>query len=149
MKWLARNSGAIQATAGVVTALVAVLALIGVKLQLDTADRVQRAQSARDAYRAHLALAITHPGYAEPADSCKATVAPNAAGYVAFVDHLLYAAEQMVEADDNWEETFFDQLSPHSGYLCSDLAPRLPAGSLKALVDRFREHQCLAATCRE
>jgi len=51
-------------------AVVAVAALVGIKLQLDATDHLQRTQIARDAYRAHLALATTHPDFARPADGC-------------------------------------------------------------------------------
>lgn len=41
------HAAALQARAAVVTAAVAVAALIGVKFQLDEADRLQKEQSAR------------------------------------------------------------------------------------------------------
>lgn len=37
-----------------VTAVVAIIAIVGVKIQLDAADNLEQAQSARDAYRARL-----------------------------------------------------------------------------------------------
>lgn len=49
-----------------ITALVAVAAIIDVKLQLDANAQKQAAQSARDVYRAQLALEIKHPDFANP-----------------------------------------------------------------------------------
>lgn len=66
MSWLSRNAPSIEAMAAVVTALVAAAALVGVTVQLDEADRLQKEQSAREAYRAHLALAATLPQFALP-----------------------------------------------------------------------------------
>ncbi len=57
MSWLSRQAETIEAAAATLTALVAVAALIGVKFQLDETERLQKAQSARETYRAHLALA--------------------------------------------------------------------------------------------
>lgn len=57
LSWISRNAASIEAAPAFVTAMVAVAALIGVKFQLDEADRLQKAQSAREAYRAHLPLA--------------------------------------------------------------------------------------------
>ncbi|MGI3187258.1 hypothetical protein [Nioella aestuarii] len=99
MGWFRRNTAVVEAGAAAVTALVAVAALVGVKLQLDAADEIQRAQSARDAYRAPLALAVAHPGLADPPDACALMGSQNGASYAAFVDHLLYSAEQMLTVD--------------------------------------------------
>ena len=89
MSWFNRNAHAIEACAAMLTALVAVAALIGVKVQLDEADRLQREQSAREAYRAHLAMTATLPDFADPQDGCELLASPNGGSYVAFVDHLL------------------------------------------------------------
>jgi len=70
MSWLKRNAGSVEAIAASVTVMVAVAALVGIKWQLDGAEQLQAAQSARDAYRAHLALAATIPDFAAPQDGC-------------------------------------------------------------------------------
>ena len=70
MTWLARNAASIEAVAATVTALVAVGAMAGVFLQLNEADRMQREQSASEAYRANLALAATLPNFAQPLGVC-------------------------------------------------------------------------------
>ncbi|MGR3501317.1 hypothetical protein [Pseudaestuariivita sp.] len=144
MSWLARNAKSVEAVAAAVTACVAVAALVGVKLQLDAADALARAQDARTAFRAHLSLAVAHPQYAAP-DTCALLAGPEAGAYTAFVEHLLYSAEQMLVAEDGWEETFLTHLAPHAGYLCS--SPGLvvtPATA--ALLDRFEARRCAAVT---
>ncbi|MEM7438168.1 MAG: hypothetical protein AAF393_01120 [Pseudomonadota bacterium] len=119
MRWLKNNSELVEALAAAITALVALAALVGVKLQLDATDRLQQAQSARDAYRSHLALAVAHPHFASPPDSCALMAGPQAVAYYAYVDHLLYAAEQMLTTADGWEDTFWAELAPHKTYVCS------------------------------
>jgi hypothetical protein len=100
MRWLSCHAPSVEAVAATVTALVAVAALIGVKFQLDEADRLQKAQSAREA---HLALAATLPQFAQPGDACQLIQSDQAGAYSAFVDHLLYSAEQMLEVSEGWE----------------------------------------------
>jgi hypothetical protein len=58
MEYLNRNSGAIQAVSALLTVVLAAGALVGVKWQIDAADQIQRAQSARDIYREYLNMAI-------------------------------------------------------------------------------------------
>lgn len=140
--WFSRNAASIEAAAAAITACVAVVALIGVKVQLDAADNLQRSQSARDAYRSHLVLATTQPRFARPDDGCNLLAGDEAGAYVAFVDHLLYSAEQMLDTEPGWETTFTDALQPHSAYMCSAEAP---AGSTPEMADfltQFKETSC-------
>lgn len=149
MNWLSRNAPSVEAVAAVITALVAVAALIGVKFQLDEADRIQKAQSAREAYRAHLALASTLPKYAQPSDVCSLLASDQAGAYAAFVDHLLYSAEQMLTVSEGWDETFFDQLVPHALYLCSVDAPFGETEEVTGLLQSFRDLTCTQQTLCE
>lgn len=142
MGWFRKNTAQIEAGAAVVTALVAVAALVGVKLQLDATDDIQRAQSARDAYRAHLALAVAHPALAEPEDACALLGSGNGASYASFVDHLLYSAEQMLTVDPSWESTFAEELEPHRSYLCSSVAPISFDAAMEPFIARFLVEGC-------
>lgn len=149
MTWFSRHASAIEALAATVTALVAVGALIGVKLQIDETDRIQQAQSARESFRAHLALAATLPQFAEPADACALLTSDQGGAYRAFVDHLLYSAEQMLVIGDGWETTFLDQLAPHSDYICASAFPSGETSETASLLATFRRTQCPAAlTCQ-
>ena len=73
--WLESNSRALQALAGLITALLALLALIGVKWQIDASFDSQREQSARDIYREFLNLSISNPEFADP-DYCALKASP-------------------------------------------------------------------------
>ena len=146
MSWFSRHAESIEAGAAMVTALVATAALIGVKLQLDAADRVQQSQSARDAYRSHLALAVTHPQYAEPPAMCDQLEAPDRAAYVAFVGHLMYSAEQMLRVESGWDTTFLEHLAPHTGYICSDDGPVGDTEETVRLLAQSRGLFCAEAT---
>lgn len=145
MNWLSRNAESIEAIAATLTAVVAVAALIGVKFQLDETDRLQKSQSARDSYRAHLSLAVTHPDFAQPVNACSLLGSEKSGAYQAFVDHLLYSAEQMLSVDPGWEATFLNQLDPHASYLCSDFAPLGETHETDAMLAGFRKTACTAA----
>ncbi|MGX9355363.1 hypothetical protein ACS3SW_09430 [Roseobacteraceae bacterium S113] len=144
MSWWGRHAESIEAAAAAVTALVAVAALVGVKLQLDANDALARAQSARDAYRAHLALAVAHPEYAAPLAGCDVMQTPQAGAYYAFVDHLLYSAEQMLEVGEGWESTYLELLAPHEAYLCSTDGPTGDTDVTARLLAQYRVTSCPA-----
>lgn len=144
MNWLSKHSTAIQTVSAALTALIALAALIGIKVQLDASDEIQRSQSAREAFRSHLALATGLPAFAAPADGCALLASDQGGAYIAFVDHLLYSAEQMLDVQDGWEETFKEELTPHAAYLCSADAPHVESDRLAGLLDRFRDTACTA-----
>ncbi|TRW96620.1 hypothetical protein FNJ84_11070 [Paracoccus sp. M683] len=142
MTWLARHAQSIQAGSAILTAIVALAALIGVKVQLDQADRVQREQSAREAYRAHLSLAASMPDFAQPQDACRLLVSGQGGAYVAFVDHLLYSAEQMLAISEGWQRSFLDELAVHRDYLCMAEGPAGETEEMHALLSQFRNTAC-------
>lgn len=140
--WLARNADAVEAGAAVVTAATAILALAGIALQLRAADDTSRAQSAREAYANHLALAVANPDFASPPYACAVLASPKGPAYRAFVDYLLYAAEQMVSVESGWESTFAHSLTAHQSLICSepDIAADTPA--LQPLIAEFTATTC-------
>lgn len=142
MNWLNRNAGAVEAGAAVLTAFIALGALFAIKYQLDASDRVQRAQSARDAYRSHLALASNKPEFADPQDACGLMKGGRSVSYEAFVDHLLYSAEQMLEVETGWQPTFIEALKPHSVYMCSRNGPKGGTLLMSALIESFQTDVC-------
>ena len=142
MNWFSKNAGAIEAAAAIATAILALVALIGVKYQLDAADDVQRAQSAREAYRSHLTLGVAHPEYALPEDACGLLNGRQAGSYGSFVDHLLYSAEQMLEVEPGWETTFTEALEPHAAYVCTAESSVGSTERMKVFLDGFREKNC-------
>lgn len=142
MSWLDRHATAIGAASALITALVAVGALIGVSVQLSEADRVAKEATAREAYRNHLALAVATPAFAAPTDACAILASDTGAAYQAFVDHLLYAAEQMLEVEDGWDMTFGDQLANHRIFICSHDGPKGETDKVANLLNRFRSEQC-------
>jgi hypothetical protein len=143
MSWLSRNAHSIEAVAAIITALTAVLAVIGVIAQLRATDTTSRAQSAREAYAAHLVLATANPDFAAPTDACALIASPKGAAYDAYVDHLLYAAEQMLSVEAGWDDTFIAALSPHAATLCSAAPDQTP--EMAAVMAEFRVQMCDAA----
>lgn len=146
MSWFGKNAASIEAIAATITAMVAVAALVGVKFQLDEADLLQQSAAARDAYRGHLALAVTYPEFAQPNDSCALLVSEKSTSYAAFVDHLLYSAELMLVTESGWDPVFLEELAPHADYLCSMGAPAGDTAQVTALLAGFRAAQCTPQT---
>jgi hypothetical protein len=142
--WLMRNAEAIEAASAALTAVVAVVALVGVIWQVRAASDIQAQQSARDAYRNHLALAVTVPNLSEPEDACALIEGEQAAAYDAFVSHLLYAAEQMLDQKPDWESTFRQDLEPHLDYLCTYQDDLLTDGELNRVLSDIAAKQCPA-----
>ncbi len=140
--WLARNADTVEAAAAAITALTAILALAGIALQLRAADDTSRAQSAREAYANHLALAVGNPDFAAPPDACAILASPKGPAYRAYVDYLLYAAEQMISVESGWDETFALHLTAHQSLICSDpdIASDTPA--LHPLIAAFTATTC-------
>ncbi|MEN8443582.1 MAG: hypothetical protein ABG776_01060 [Cyanobacteria bacterium J06555_13] len=149
MNWWHKNAEPIESFAAVVTAVVAIAALFGAKVQIDRSDLIQRQQSARDAYRAHLAIAATQPQFSRPTDACSLVQSADGGAYVAYVDHLLYSAEQMLAVENGWSATFLEKLVPHTDYLCSAFTPDIPIGvEVSNLMEEFRAENCpISSTC--
>ena len=150
MTWINRNAQAIQAVAAVVTAVTAVLAVAGVLIQMRAADDTSRAQTAREAYAAHLLAAVSNPDMAEPADACALIASPKGAAYAAYVDHLLYASELMLEAEPDWAATFGDSLAPHATLVCNGADAGAFTPDMTAMLEQFRAGTCPdTPTCAE
>lgn len=139
--WLDRNAKAIQAGSALATALVAVAALIGIKVQIDASAQLQREQSARDIYREFLSLSIAQPRFAHP-DMCAIAGTPDEAAYDHYLTFLLYTGEQVLAAQPDWETTMTAHLAPHREALCSDADWSNEAPQVRALVNRYRAAEC-------
>ena len=117
------------------------------KVQLDTAERLQQSQSARDIYRGFLTLSVTHPEYAEP-DFCAISDGPNLPAYEAFVEYMLYTAEQVVAMDVEWGPVFENAFAAHAPYFCADADWSGYTEDVAALITRLRATACPApVTC--
>ena len=120
MAWFSRNASAIEAASALITALVAVMALVGVKLQIDAAHQQTLEQGARDLYREHLTHTMQNPQFSDPG-TCPAFSEDAQAAYGAYVTHLIYTAEETIAADPTWEPVMAEALSPHAAFLCTQL----------------------------
>jgi hypothetical protein len=115
--WFDKHGNAVQGIAAIATALIALSALIGIKVQIDAAAKTQQEQSARDIYREFLNLSISKPEFSEP-DYCAIKGGPQEAAYKNYVDYLLYTSEQMLSVSPEWEATLSEHLEAHEQYLC-------------------------------
>lgn len=142
LAWFERNNKAISAISAVVTAFLALAALIGIKVQIDGAARIQQEQSARDIYREYLNLSVQKPEFAAP-DYCAIAKSNQLAAYQAYVDYLLYTGEQVLSVDPDWNETIDASLKPHAAYLCdADEGESYPDTDIEALVEKLRSSEC-------
>ena len=144
MNWLSRNSSALQALAAVFTVLIAVVALIGVKVQVDASYRVQREQSAKEIYRELLNLSIANPDLTEP-NYCALKQTPRYPAYESYVDYLLYTAEQVIDMDPSWSTTMEQHLQAHADYLCSRHEDGGNPPAVEALLTSFKGRACKVA----
>jgi hypothetical protein len=117
LDWLRRNSEALEALGGIATAFAALTALIVIPYQVAQSDRIQRDQTAREIYREFLNLTVQKPDLAN-ADYCALTDAGQKTAYTAYVEYLVYTAEQMVDTSPDWRGPMASYLEDHMAYLC-------------------------------
>ena len=118
MAWLKRHAEAIGAIGTILMAVAAVAAAILVPFQIAANDRTSREQAAREIYREFLNITIQRPELAA-AQTCPASDPLRQRAYQAYVDYLLYTAEQVLDlSPEDWRDTVAAQLAPHRAYLC-------------------------------
>lgn len=137
--WLERHAQAIQAAGALVMSAAAVAAAVFVPWQIGANDRTSREQAAREIYREFLNISIQRPDLATM-EYCSPAAPAERAAYEAYVDYLLYTAEQVMDLDpEDWDATIATRLRAHMGYLCTfeaaDLDTMTPA--VASLVDRL------------
>lgn len=133
---------AIQALAAVLTVLLAIGALAGVKLQIDASARLQREQSARDIYREFLNLSINRPELSEP-DYCALIDSPQASAYADYVDYFLYTSEQMLASDEDWMPSLVDRLELHRDYVCTIENTSIYSDDVDQMITGFKAKRCV------
>ncbi|RCW79442.1 hypothetical protein [Paracoccus lutimaris] len=116
--WLTRNAEALGALGAIATAFAALTALVVIPYQVGQADRIQRDQTAREIYREFLNLTVQKPELAN-ADYCTLKDETQRTAYSAYVEYLLYTAEQMVDTSEEWRKPMENYLAEHKTYLCS------------------------------
>ena len=116
--WLTRNAEALGALGAIATAFAALTALVVIPYQVGQADRIQRDQTAREIYREFLNLTVQKPELAN-ADYCTLKDETHRTAYSAYVEYLLYTAEQMIDTSDEWQKPMENYLAEHKSYLCS------------------------------
>ena len=117
--WLTRNSDALGAVGAIATAFAALTALVVIPYQVAQADRIQRDQTAREIYREFLNLTVQKPELAT-ARYCEISDDRLATAYSAYVEYLIYTAEQMIDTSEAWRRPMANYLEQHKSYLCSD-----------------------------
>lgn len=142
--WFDRHGNAVQGIAAMATVLIALSALIGVKVQIDAAAKTQQEQSARDIYREFLSLSISKPEFSEP-DYCAIKGGPQEAAYKNYLDYLLYTSEQMLSVSPEWEGALSEHLAAHDQYLCGVSDWSGYPENVVALVTRVKNKVCAKA----
>jgi hypothetical protein len=144
--WLTRNAEALEAVGAIATAFAALTALVVIPYQVSQADRIQRDQTAREIYREFLNLTVQKPELAS-ADYCALTDANQTTAYAAYVEYLLYTAEQMIDTSPDWRTPMASYLEDHMAYLCSEGVWDAQSPDIKDLVTELAlsckpENQC-------
>jgi hypothetical protein len=149
MGWFEKHGNAAQGIAAIATALIALCALVGVKLQIDAAAKTQLAQSARDIYRELLNLSISKPEFSEP-NYCATKGGLQEAAYKNYVDYLLYTSEKMLSVSPEWESALSEHLEAHEQYLCGVSNWSNYPENVKAMVKGVKSKVCTKAVteCR-
>lgn len=147
--WLRRNADLLEAAGAIATAFAALAALVVIPWQIAQADRIQRDQTAREIYREFLNLTVHMPELAT-ANYCTPSDPNQIAAYSAYVDYLLYTADQMIETSPSWRGTMASYLGSHMAYLRS---PEVQGdnGDVAGLVADLGlickpQHRCLQTT---
>lgn len=147
LAWLKRNSAALSALGGLTAAVAALVALIVIPYQIGQADLIQRDQTAREIYREFLNLTVQKPELAH-ADYCSMKDANRITAYSAYVDYMLYTAEQMIDTSPTWKAPMARYLSDHLAYLCDETGKEGQASEIRELMSELGL-QCITATaCR-
>ncbi|MBL9052796.1 MAG: hypothetical protein JNN02_03610 [Tabrizicola sp.] len=118
LDWLKRNSEALEALGGIATAFAALTALVVIPYQVSQSDRIQRDQTAREIYREFLNLTVQKPDLAN-ADYCALNDENQKTAYTAYVEYLIYTAEQMIDTSPDWRAPMASYLGDHMAYLCT------------------------------
>ncbi|WP_198590310.1 hypothetical protein [Paracoccus zhejiangensis] len=132
--WLIRHAEPLQAVGALATAFAALTALVVIPYQVAQADRIQRDQTAREIYREFLNLTVQKPELAA-ADYCALTDGPQMTGYAAYVDYLLYTAEQMVDTSPDWQAPMASYMGGHMAYLCDPANRETQTDDVRELID--------------
>ncbi len=142
MGWFNRHANAISALSALLTAVLALAALIGVKIQIDASSAIQKEQSAKEIYREYLNLSIQKPNFYTP-DYCALKKTAELPAYQAYVEYLLYTGEQVIEMDPQWEKSIASAMEAHALYLCSpDVDLSMYAAEMQAVLASFQAGQC-------
>jgi len=131
--WLIRNSEALQALGAMATAFAAMTALVVIPYQVAQADRIQRDQTAREIYREFLNLTVQKPELAN-ADYCALKDPGQTTAYAAYVEYLIYTAEQMIDTSPEWRTPMASYLGDHMSYLCSQGVWDAQSKEIKGLI---------------
>jgi hypothetical protein len=138
---LARNLQYVQALTAILTAIAAVAALIGIKVQIDANNRQQQEQSAREIYREFLNLSISRPEFADP-DYCAIAGGPNAGAYENYVEYMLYTADQLLSVSPDWEATIAEHAASHRDFLCTQQDWSDDSAQIRSFMREFQINQC-------
>jgi hypothetical protein len=110
--------------AQITSAIVGMVALLGVMLQLYYSDRHAQETAARQVYMSYSEASLRYPKFTWP-DYEKMKDAPDQQEfnqYKSFVIHMLFAYDEIFKINDEaeWRASFDHDLSLHLKYICSE-----------------------------
>jgi hypothetical protein len=118
-KWLRDNNEPLQGMGAAITAVAALAALIVIPWQINAADDITRAQTAREIYREFVGLTVQKPELAN-ANFCTIKDDNTKTAYAAYMEYMLYTAEQVMDTSpDDWRDPMAGYLQDHMPFLCA------------------------------
>ncbi|MGC1495214.1 MAG: hypothetical protein WA790_05345 [Sulfitobacter sp.] len=147
MNWLTRHAAPLEALAALITACVAIAALVAIPWQIRATATLQAEQSARDIYREFVALSVQKPQFAEPDYCALKGDAEQVTAYRYYVEYLLYTAEQVVEITDEWVPVMAGHLDQHTDFICDNTDWHGDTDRVKDLITIQRAQCTTAPVC--
>ena len=117
MNWLTRYAAPLEALAALITAGVALAALIAIPWQIRATGQLQAEQSARDIYREFVALSVQKPQFAEPEYCTLKDDSNGLTAYSYYLEYLFYTTEQVSDISDDWVPVMSNHLGKHAEFI--------------------------------
>ncbi|MEM9581460.1 MAG: hypothetical protein AAF891_12320, partial [Pseudomonadota bacterium] len=142
MSWMSRNAQTIEAFAAILTACVALAALIAIPMQIRAAAKLQAEQSARDIYRGFIALSVEKPQLASPDYCALQQSEATQTSYAYYVEYMLYTAEQVIDMNADWVPIMVGYFDDHRELICAKQDLSGYEDVLGKLITSFQQDSC-------
>jgi hypothetical protein len=133
--------------AQIASVVVAVVAVVGISLQIHNNNKNAQRASARQVYMSYSEAALKYPEFDEPnLEKIKAEPL-KFVQYEEYVAHMLFAYDEILTVDDvpAWHKTFEHDLAFHKAYLCEEISQDFSEvffPKMQKLLKEFKAKSC-------